>query len=146
MARLHLSVLAYLLGWSLPLKRPWPWIRGTCFALLSGSQVRWEMPEGEEWEGALVLWHPWGWLRCALELAEGQAVRMAIVAWRVGAGGHCRLARVQLTQGSPVVVTLRMCSTSSMCRAQPCRQLICTFFISKAQKCVECKPFAVLPA
>lgn len=69
------------------------------------------MPEGEEWEGALVLWHPWGWLRCALELAEGQAVRMAIVAWRVGAGGHCRLARVQLTQGSPVVVTLRMCST-----------------------------------
>lgn len=52
-----------------------------------------------------MLWHPWGWPRCALELAEGQALRMATVAWRVGAGGHCRLAGVQLTQGSPVVVT-----------------------------------------
>lgn len=33
-------------------------------------------------------------------------------------------------------------TSSSMCRAQPCRQLICTFFISKAQKCVEPKPFS----
>lgn len=35
-------------------------------------------------------------------------------------------------------------SSSSMCGTQSCRQLICTSFISKAQKCVKSKPLPFL--
>lgn len=140
MARFQLSVLACLLGchclWGDP------GLRSGELALLSGSQGRWLVPDGEEWQGAVLLWHPWRWLRCALELAEGQALRMDMSGcwWALQAGhGSPRGSR-----GGDCPSVLPAGSSSSMCGAQPCRQLICTSFISKAQKCVKSNPLSFL--
>lgn len=90
-----------------------------------------------------------GMAECALELPEGQALRMAILAWWVGAGGTAGWlgwAHPAESQGGDSQGVFPAGTSSSMCRARPCRQLICTFFMSKAQQCVKSKPFAVPPA